>query len=145
MILLMRKLYNTCSVDLCVVVRYLTGKMASDVASRSTSVGLSFPGPRLISWPLEQTWSMVTGIVLAATPLYQHITRYVHPIFPALTKPLKGPADDGSSITLYVFKCMNDVDVHNRPQTSVQGGLSGLILAWANVRSHTRSQLDLGS
>ena len=75
---------------------------------------------------------MVTGIVLAATPLYQHITRFVHPIFPALAKPLNGPADDGSSITLYVFKCLNDRDIHNRPQTSVQGGLSGLILAWAN-------------
>ena len=75
---------------------------------------------------------MVTCIVLAATPLYQHITRFVHPISPALTKPLNGLAGDGSSTTLYVFKCLNDLDIHNRPQTSVQGGLSGLILAWAN-------------
>ena len=70
---------------------------------------------------------MVTCIVLAATPLYQHITRLVHPISPALAKPLNGFAGDGSSTTLYVFKCLNDLDIHNRPQTSVQGGLSGLI------------------
>ncbi|KDQ56080.1 hypothetical protein JAAARDRAFT_208300 [Jaapia argillacea MUCL 33604] len=52
-------------------------------------------------WPpmiLAGTWSMVTGIVLAATPLYTHITR---------------------RWIFYYF-------------TSCQGGLSGLILAWAN-------------
>ncbi|TBU41641.1 MFS general substrate transporter [Dichomitus squalens] len=52
-------------------------------------------------WPpmlLAGTWSMVTCIVLAATPLYEHITR---------------------RWIFYYF-------------TSVQGGLSGLILAWAN-------------
>nr|VWP00249.1 Trihydroxynaphthalene reductase (EC (T3HN reductase) [Ganoderma boninense] len=46
----------------------------------------------------NQTWAMTTNIVLASTPLYEHITR---------------------RWVFYYF-------------TAVQGGLSGLILAWAN-------------
>ncbi|PIL35309.1 MFS general substrate transporter [Ganoderma sinense ZZ0214-1] len=52
-------------------------------------------------WPpmlLAGTWAMTTNIVLASTPLYEHITR---------------------RWVFYYF-------------TLVQGGLSGLILAWAN-------------
>ncbi|KAM5539259.1 hypothetical protein V8D89_007132 [Ganoderma adspersum] len=52
-------------------------------------------------WPpmlLAGTWAMITNIVLASTPLYEHITR---------------------RWVFYYF-------------TLVQGGLSGLILAWAN-------------
>ncbi|KAI0715821.1 MFS general substrate transporter [Cerioporus squamosus] len=52
-------------------------------------------------WPpmlFAGTWSMITCIVLAATPLYEHITR---------------------RWVFYYF-------------TGAQGGLSGLILAWAN-------------